>query len=123
MDIIFLQGLQIDTVIGIYEWERQIRQTVIIDLEMGHDIREAALHDEIAHTLDYKAVYDRVSSFVRESQFGLVETLAERLCALLMHEFSIPWVRLTVNKRGAVGAGIDVGIRIERGSLQAPAER
>jgi dihydroneopterin aldolase len=117
MDIIFLRGLQIDTVIGIYDWERQIRQTVIIDLELATDIRRAAATDDIAHTLDYKAVSKRITAFVEESTFFLVETLAERITGILLEEFSVPWVRLTLNKKGAISGATDVGIRIERGAL------
>ena len=116
MDIIFLRGLEIDTVIGIYDWERKIRQTVIIDLEMGTDIRAAAATDDIAHTLDYKAVSKRIISFVEASEFLLVETLAERIADIILTEFSVPWVRLTLNKKGAIRGASDVGILIERGS-------
>jgi dihydroneopterin aldolase len=117
MDIIFLRGLQIDTVIGIYDWERQIRQTVIIDLELATDIRRAAATDDIVHTLDYKAVSKRITAFVEQSAFFLVETLAERITGILLEEFSVPWVRLTLNKKGAISGATDVGIRIERGAL------
>ncbi|MFM8441902.1 MAG: dihydroneopterin aldolase [Methylococcus sp.] len=116
MDIIFLRGLQIDTVIGIYDWERQIRQTVIIDLELATDIRRAAATDDITHTLDYKAVSKRITAFVQESSFFLVETLAERITGILLEEFSVPWVRLTLNKKGAISGATDVGILIERGA-------
>ncbi len=110
MDIIFLRGLQIDTVIGIYDWERQIRQTVIIDLELATDIRRAAATDDIAHTLDYKAVSKRITAFVEESTFFLVETLAEKITAILLEEFSVPWVRLTLNKKGAISGATDVDL-------------
>lgn len=115
MDIIFLRGLHIDTVIGIYDWEREIRQTVVLDLEMATDIRKAANSDAIEDTLDYKAVSKRVISFVEESDFFLVETLAEQIAAILLSEFSVPWVRLTLNKKGAISGASDVGIIIERG--------
>ena len=114
MDIIFLKGLTIETVIGIYDWEREIRQTVIIDLEMATDIRKAAETDDIGHTLDYKAVSKRVIGFVEESSFQLVETLAEKITQILIQEFGVPWVRLTLNKRGAISGASDVGILIER---------
>lgn len=114
MDIIFLKGLTIETVIGIYDWEREIRQTVIIDLEMATDIRKAAETDDIGHTLDYKAVSKRVIGFVEESSFQLVETLAEKITEILIQEFGVPWVRLTLNKRGAISGASDVGILIER---------
>jgi dihydroneopterin aldolase len=116
MDIIFLRGLQIDTVIGIYDWERKIRQTVIIDLEMGTDIRNAAATDDIAHTLDYKTLSKRIIAFVEASEFQLVETLAEKISNIILDEFSVPWLRLTLNKKGAISGASDVGIQIERGA-------
>lgn len=115
MDIIFLRGLQIDTVIGIYDWERKIRQTVIIDLEMGTDIRKAAATDDIAHTLDYKTLSKSIIAFVEASEFLLVETLAEKISNIILDEFSVPWLRLTLNKKGAISGASDVGIQIERG--------
>lgn len=115
MDIIFLRGLQIETLIGIYDWEREIKQTIILDVEMGADIRTAAASDDIADTLDYKAVSKRIIGFVEHSEFFLVETLSERLAALLMEEFGIPWLRLTLNKKGAIRGASDVGVVIERG--------
>lgn len=115
MDIVFIRELRIDTVIGIYDWEREIRQTVVFDLEMGADIASAAATDAIDDTLDYKAVSKRLIDFVRGSEFQLVETLAERCAAILLEEFGVPWVRLTLNKVGAVSAARDVGVIIERG--------
>ncbi|MEW6037362.1 MAG: dihydroneopterin aldolase [Pseudomonadota bacterium] len=121
MDIIFLRGLEIETIIGIYDWEREIRQTVVFDLEMATDIRRAAETDDIAHALDYKAVSKRLIEFVESSQFFLVETLAEQVAAILLNEFSIPWVRITLNKRGAIRGASDVGVLIERGKKPADA--
>jgi len=116
MDIIFLRDLRIDTVVGIFDWERRMRQTVIFDLEMGTDIAKAAASDNIEDTLNYKAVAKRVIAFVQASEFQLVETLAEQVAALIRSEFEVPWVRLTLNKVGAVRGARDVGIIIERGS-------
>ncbi|QYZ66804.1 MAG: dihydroneopterin aldolase [Gammaproteobacteria bacterium (ex Lamellibrachia satsuma)] len=116
MDIVFIRKLRIETVIGIYDWEREIRQPVVIDLEMGADIARAAESDHIDDTLDYKAVSKRLIQFVEESQFQLVETLAERCADIVLDEFEVPWVRLTMNKIGAVSAARDVGVIIERGS-------
>ena len=117
MDIIFLRDLRIDTVIGIYEWERRIRQTVSLDLEMAADIRKAAASDAIEDTLNYKAVAKRVISFVEESRFQLVETLAERVAELVLNEFQVPWLRVRLNKTGAVRGARDVGVIIERGQM------
>ncbi|MCP3666972.1 MAG: dihydroneopterin aldolase [Gammaproteobacteria bacterium] len=116
MDIVFIRDLRIDTVIGIYDWERKIRQTVVLDLEMGADISRAATTENIEDALDYKAVSKRLISFVEESEFQLVETLAERCAAVIREEFGVPWVRLTLNKVGAVSAARDVGVIIERGN-------
>ena len=116
MDIVFIRDLRIETVIGIYEWERKIRQPVILDLEMGADIAQAAASDAIEDTLDYKAVSKRLIQFVEASEFQLVETLAERCAELILQEFQVPWVRLTLNKIGAVSAARDVGVIIERGT-------
>ena len=116
MDIVFLRGLRIDTVIGIYAWERRTRQTLIFDLEMSADIAAAAASDDIGDTLNYKAVAKRLIDFIGNSEFKLIETLAERTAELLLAEFSINWLRLRVNKQGAVRGARDVGIVIERGA-------
>lgn len=115
MDIIFLRDMRIDTVIGIWDWERKIRQTVSIDLEMAADIRKAAATDSVDDTLNYKSVAKRLQQFVGESSFQLVETLAEEIAAIVINEFDVPWVRLRLNKPGAIRGARDVGILIERG--------
>lgn len=115
MDIIFIRDLRIETVIGIYDWERQIKQTVSLDLEMAADIRQAAASDAIEATLNYKAVAKRLIQFVSDSQFLLVETLAERIADIVRHEFGVPWLRLTLSKPGAVRGSREVGVIIERG--------
>ncbi len=116
MDIIYLNGLQLDTVIGIYDWERQLKQTLLVDLEMAADIAKAAATDDIADTLNYKAVAKRLIAFANDSSYQLVETFAERMAELLLAEFGITWVRLTVNKKGAVRGVRDIGVVIERGT-------
>lgn len=115
MDIVFLRDLRIDTVIGIYGWERRVRQTLVFDLEMSADVARAAVSDDIVDTLNYKAVAKRLTEFVGQSEFLLVETLAERCAALVREEFGVRWVRLTLNKKGAVRGATDVGVIIERG--------
>ena len=117
MDIVFIKQLEIETVIGIYDWERKIRQTVSLDLEMGSDNRKAAASDHIDDALNYKAVAKRLISFVEQSNFELVETLAERICEIIMQEFGVPWVKLTLHKLGAVSGSRSVGVIIERGSM------
>lgn len=116
MDIVFIRGLKLDAVIGIYDWERNIRQPIILDLELGTDIRTAAASDKIADTLDYKAISKRLEAFVTGSSFQLVETLAEGCARILQEEFGVPWLRLRLNKKGALSLAEDVGVLIERGS-------
>jgi dihydroneopterin aldolase len=116
MDIVFIEDLRVNATIGIYDWERKIRQTLAFDIEMATDIRRAAGSDAIEDTLDYKAVSKRVAGFVEASEFQLVETLAERVAELVQKEFSVPWLRLTLHKPGAVRGSRSVGIRIERGT-------
>ena len=115
MDTIFLHGLKVDAVIGIWDWERRIRQTVVIDLEMSADIAKAAATDSVEDTLNYKSVAKRIQEFVGNSSFQLVETLAERIAGIVRDEFDVAWVKVTVHKPGAIRGSKDVGIEIERG--------
>lgn len=115
MDIVYIKGLKIETLIGIYAWERQVKQVLIFDIEMATDIRPAATSDDIQHTLNYKAVAKRLFEFVGDSEFLLVETLAEKVAALIQDEFNVPWLRLRLNKQGALRGSDDVGVIIERG--------
>jgi 7,8-dihydroneopterin aldolase/epimerase/oxygenase len=114
MDSVFIRDLRIETVVGVYDWERRIRQTVSLDLDMSTDIKAAAKSDRIEDTLDYKAVAKRVAQFVSEQQFQLVETLAEKVAALILDEFKIKQVKVTVHKPGAVSGSKSVGVSIER---------
>ena len=113
-DTIFLHELKVETIIGIWDWERKIRQTVSIDLEMGADIRRAAETDSIDDTLNYKAVAKRVQQFVADSEFQLVETMAEKIAELVLQEFEIPWIQVRVSKPGAIRGAKDVGVLIHR---------
>jgi dihydroneopterin aldolase len=115
MDIVFIRELRADTVIGVYDWEREIRQTVVLDLEMAGDTPRSAASDRIEDALDYAAISSRVLSFIEASEFQLLETLAERIAALIMEEFHVPWLRLRLSKPGAVAQAKDVGVLIERG--------
>ena len=115
MDIIYISDLRIETVIGIFDWERKVKQLVILDIEMAGDCRKAARSDEVEDTVDYKSVAKRLIEFVGESKFKLVETLAERCAQLIMDEFRVPWVKLRINKQGALRGARDVGVIIERG--------
>lgn len=114
MDVIFLTGLTTECIIGIWDWERRVKQKVVIDLEMGADIRKAAASDAIGDTLDYKNVSKRLLQFVSDSEFQLVETLTERIAEIVVTEFGVPWVRVKLNKQGAIRGSRDVGILIER---------
>ena len=116
MDLVFIEDLRIDTVIGIYDWERRTRQTIALDIEMGFDNTKPAASDAIGDTLDYKAVSKRLIAFVEGSSFQLVETLAERCAGILRDEFGVAWVRLKLSKPGAVRGAKAVGVVIERGT-------
>jgi dihydroneopterin aldolase len=115
-DVIFLSGLTTECIIGIWDWERRVKQKIVVDLEMAADIAAAAASDSIADTLDYKKVAKRLLQFVGDSQFQLVETLTERIAEIVVTEFGVPWVRVRLNKQGAIRGSRDVGILIERRS-------
>ena len=120
MDKIFLSALNVECIVGIWEWERRVKQTVIIDVEMAADIRKAALSDHIDSTIDYKRVAKRLLAAVGESEFQLVETLTERIAEIIVTEFGVTWVKVRVNKRGAIRDARDVGIEIERRTEDYP---
>ena len=115
MDRVFIEDLRIETVIGVFAWEREIKQTVSLDLEMAFDIRKAAQSDQIADTLDYKQVAKLLIRFVGKSEYQLVESLAERCAAIVLENFPVSWLRLKVSKPGAVRGSSAVGVIIERG--------
>ncbi|PBP90329.1 dihydroneopterin aldolase [Pseudomonas congelans] len=115
MDRVFIEGLEVDTVIGAYDWERGIRQCLRLDLSFAWDNRPAAAGDDLSKALDYASVSTRIQAFAEQAQFQLVETFAERLAEVLMGEFNIPWLRLKLTKPGAVTAAAGVGVEIERG--------
>lgn len=113
-DIVFLRGLAVETTIGFFEWERHVKQTVVIDLEVPVDCARAASSDAVRDTVDYKSIAKRSIAFITEAQFHLVETLAHKLAITLLAEFDIAWIRLSVNKPGAIRGSRDVGVSIER---------
>ena len=115
MDIVFIKNLKIDAVIGVFDWEREIKQALYFDFEMAADISKAANSDELKDTLDYNALSIAVTQFVGKSSFQLIETLAERVAELIIQDFNVPWLRLRLNKKGAIKNADDVGIIIERG--------
>jgi 7,8-dihydroneopterin aldolase/epimerase/oxygenase len=114
MDIVYIKSLEVKTVIGIYDWEKEIKQKITIDLEMASDIQKAAATDEISDALDYKAVSKRLIAFVEESEMQLIETLAEKIAEIVLSEFGVSWLKLTLGKPGAVTGSRDVGVIIER---------
>ena len=120
-DRIFLHGLSAECIIGFIDWERRVKQTVVLDLELPVDCRHAALTDEVADTLDYKKVAKRVLAFVEASEFKLVETLAQRVALVILAEFPVEWVRVALNKPGAIRNSRDVGVVIERSRADLPA--
>jgi len=116
IDRVFIEDLRIETVIGVYDWEREIKQTVGLDLEMAFDIRKAASSDRIDDALDYKAVAKRLIQFVESSEFQLVESLAEHCAEIVLNEFPVTWLQLKLRKPGAVRGSNAVGVIIERGT-------
>lgn len=122
MDRILIEALKVDTVIGVYDWERTIVQSLSLDLSLATDIRPAAANDDLRLTLDYAAICQRIQQFANDHQFALVETFAERLAECLRREFPIKWLRLTVRKPGAVPQAASVGLEIIRGSLSKKQE-
>lgn len=115
MDVIYIRNLRAECIIGVFEWERRVRQTVAIDLELAADVARAARTDRLEDTLDYKAIAKRLVDFVGNSEFQLVETLAEKVAQIVLQEFGVGWVRVCINKKGALRQATDVGIVIERG--------
>ena len=115
MDTVYVHGLTVDTVIGIFDWEREIRQTVVLDVEMAVDISPSAATEDIDRTVSYKDVSDRLTQFVEQSEFLLVETMAEQIAGLILTEFAVPFVRIKLGKPDAIANACDVGVIIERG--------
>jgi len=115
MDRIFIKNLSVETIIGIYDWERTSRQRVVLDLEMSADIAKAALVEDIDATLNYKTLSETLTNFIENSQFQLIETMAEKVSEIILQDFGVQWVKLTLHKPDALPAATDVGVIIERG--------
>jgi dihydroneopterin aldolase len=115
MDTVYIHGLTVETVIGIFDWEREIRQKVVLDVEMAVDISPSAATEDIDRTVSYKDVSDRLTEFVEQSEFLLVETMAEEISALILAQFPVPFVRIKLGKPDAIDNARDVGVIIERG--------
>ena len=118
MDKIFITDLRVETIIGIYDWERTTRQTVALDIEMSADIARAAASENIEDTLNYKTLSKTIEAFIVDSEFQLIETMAERVCEIIRRDFGVHWVKLTVHKPGALSNSTDVGVIIERGNSE-----
>ncbi|MCO4837527.1 MAG: dihydroneopterin aldolase [Oceanospirillaceae bacterium] len=119
MDTVYVHGLAVDTVIGIFDWEREIRQKVVLDVEMAVDISASAATEDIDRTVSYKDVSDRLTQFVEQSEFLLVETMAQEIAELILAEFPVPFVRIKLGKPDAISNALDVGVMIERGKKPA----
>lgn len=111
---VFIEGLAIETCIGVYDWEREIRQTVVLDLELYTDLRAAARSDGLAQTVDYKALSDRLLVLVGEASFELIEALGLAVMNCVLDEFPVQRVRLRLSKPGAVPAARNVGVVMEQ---------
>lgn len=118
MDIVFIRGLSVSAIIGAYDWERQVKQVLVFDVEMAADVRKAAANDQLEDALNYAAVGKIIRNVVETGEFRLVETAAERVAERLMTEFEIPWLRLEAKKPRPYSGGHSVGVRIERGNLR-----
>lgn len=122
MDLVFIRDLRVDTIVGVYDWERQIKQTLVFDIDMATDIHRAAVSDDLQFAVNYHAVSLRVSSYVEAHHTALIETLAEDVAKLILTEFKVQWVRLQLTKPNAVLGAKSVGVIIERG-IQPSAEQ
>ncbi len=116
MDIVYIRNLKVETVIGVFDWEREVKQVVSLDLEMASSILAAAKTDDIIHALNYKSISKRLTGFIQEQQFQLIESMAEKVAEIVLNEFGVPWLRLRISKPGALRGSEDVGIIIERGT-------
>lgn len=119
MDILYIRNLKVDAIVGIFSWEKRIRQPIHLDLEIAIDIRQAAASDDIQFALDYKTVSTRLTQYISQSEWHLIETLAEKVAALLMTEFGVTWLRLRLSKPAALPTADSVGLVIERGDKDA----
>jgi len=115
MDIVFIKQLEVRTTIGVFDWEREIKQKLVFDIELGTDIKKAALTDELQDTLDYKAISHAIHDLVEASEYQLVETVAEKVAAMVLTDFPVKWLSLELHKPGAVSVAQSVGVKIQRG--------
>ena len=115
MDIVFIKQLEVITTIGVYEWERTLQQKLYFDLEMAFDNKPAGESDDINLALNYFSVSESLTKFAQTHHFELIETMAERVASLIMNNFSVPWIKVTLHKPGALPKAQSLGVQIERG--------
>ncbi|MFN3016728.1 dihydroneopterin aldolase [Vibrio coralliilyticus] len=115
MDKVFIEQLEVITTIGVYDWEQEIKQKLVLDIEMAHDNQPAGKSDDVIDALDYAQVSSAVLSHIESGRFLLVERVAEEVAQLIMTQFSVPWVKIRLTKPGAVPQASGVGVIIERG--------
>ncbi len=116
MDIVFIKQLEVISTIGVYDWEKSLQQKLYFDLEMAFDNKPAAASDDINLALNYFSVSEKVNQFAQNHQFELLETMAERVASLIMEQFSVPWIKVTLHKPGALPKAQSLGVQIERGT-------
>ncbi|GAB2996651.1 dihydroneopterin aldolase [Psychrosphaera aestuarii] len=117
-DIVFIEALKVDTVIGVYEWEKSIQQTLQFDVEMRTDISAAAKVDDLSKTVDYAVVAEDIVRLAKDNQAELIETVAEKVAEQILTHYSVNSVKITLRKLGAVASTKSVGVIIERDSSQ-----
>jgi 7,8-dihydroneopterin aldolase/epimerase/oxygenase len=117
MDKVFIEQLTVITTIGVYDWEQQIKQKLVLDIEMAHDNRPAGKSDDVNDALDYSVVSDTIIQHIETGRFLLVERVAEEIAELVMARFNVPWIKIRLTKPGAVAHASGVGVVIERGHL------
>ncbi len=115
MDIVFIRDLEVKTVIGVFDWERKIRQRLVFNIELGTDISASAKSDSLEDTLDYKAISHAIEEFAEASSYQLVEALVEAVAEMVLRDFEVRWISITLDKPGAVSCARSVGVKIERG--------
>ena len=113
-DQVIIDGLEVEAIIGIHDWERRVRQVLRLDVAVGTDVARVAATDDIALAVDYSVLAECLGDFIRVGEYRLLETLAEDAAAMILAEFAVPWVKLAVRKPGAVAAADSVGVVIER---------
>ena len=116
MDIVYVRDLEVKTVIGVYDWEREIKQPLSVDLDMASDIAQAAATDDHQYVLDYKKVCVRVTALIEQSELRLLEAMAEEIARVVRQEFNVSWIRVRIGKPAAITGAKDVGVIIERGT-------